>query len=83
MTDKDLYAIPSAVASYMDKFGCNHAEFITSNMDGDVYALSYLDVFGNISPVGLPIFIILKKEKTSVISGIEALEYQRLLNHID
>ena len=54
-------------------------------MDGDVYALSYLDVFGNISPVGLPIFIILilKKEKTSVISGIEALEYQRLLNHID
>lgn len=80
MIDNAIHTIPSIVTSYASKFGCNHAEFITSNADGDVYALSSQDEFGNILPIGLPIFILLKEGKISIIEGPKALKYQRKLS---
>lgn len=76
MTKKDSHIIPSIVTSYMDKFGCNNAQFITTNDDGDVYSLSQIDKNGNALPIGLPIFVILKDNKVSVYTDKQALEYQ-------
>lgn len=76
MATKDAHIIPSIVSSYMDKFGCNHAQFLATNEDGDVYSLSSLDEYGNVLPIGLPILIIVKDNEASVLDGIKALKYQ-------
>ena len=60
---KNPHIIPAIVSSYMAKFGCNHAQIVATNEDGDVYSLSLLDATGNPIPIGLPILIILKDNR--------------------
>lgn len=75
MNEKETHIIPAIVTSYLHKFGCNHAQFITTNDDGDVYSLSQLDKNGNALPIGLPIFVILKDNDVTLRTGKQALKY--------
>lgn len=80
MAKQDSHIIPPIVASYMGRFGCNNAQLIASNDDGDVYSLSQVDEKGKALPIGLPIFVIVKDNDASVLEGIKALKYQDTLS---
>lgn len=77
---KNSNTIPPVVASYMDKYGCNNAEYIATSKDGEVYSLSLLDEDGNIQPIGLPILVIVTGNDAIVLTGMQALKYQGLLS---
>lgn len=52
----------------------NHAERIGATAEGEVYALSLLDDAGMPMPVGLPVLVISKGEKCTLVTGDEALK---------
>ena len=67
--------------AYQNGVGANEVENIASTKDGDVFALSLVDVNGFPLPVGLPNIVILKEDKLTLVSGSEALDLiERLEN---
>lgn len=71
--------IPAEVTRYQNEYGFNTSELVTSNAQGDIYALSRVDSDGFVLPVGLPVFVIVKDGKARVKSGEAALKLSKTL----
>lgn len=65
--------IPRIISDKAQSLGFNHVEYIGLQGGGEAFSVSLTDDNGDQLPVGLPVILVLKSGRVTVINGIEAM----------